>query len=118
MSQNEIEVSPNNTLFDAYFPARREGMDLSWDSGVRSAVKFKGTINNPSDQDEEWTVEMAIPISKLANVPRVPPKKGDQWRFNLYRLDGEAGRAEGMAFSPLFVGDFHHLPRFGHLNFD
>jgi hypothetical protein len=115
---NEIEVSPNNTLFDAYFPERRAGMDLSWDSGTRSAVKFKGTINNPTDRDEGWTVEMAVPYARLAKVPHVPPKKGDQWRFNLYRLDGDAGRQQGMAFSPLFVGDFHHLPRFGRLNFD
>jgi len=115
---NELEVSPNNTLFDAYFPERRNGMDLSWDSGTKSAVKFKGTINNPSDRDQGWTVEMAIPIAKLAKVPHVPPKKGDSWRFNLYRLDVDQGRQEGMAFSPLFVGDFHNLPRFGRLNFD
>jgi len=115
---NELEVSPNNTLFDAYFPERRSGMDLSWDSGTRSAVKFRGTINNPSDRDQGWTVEMAIPMAKLAKVPRVPPRKGDQWRFNLYRLDIQGQRQEGMAFSPLFVGDFHHLPRFGRLNFD
>jgi len=115
---NELEVSPNNTLFDAYFPERRTGMDLAWDSGTKSGVRFKGTINNPSDRDQGWTVEMAIPLAKLAKVPHVPPKKGDSWRFNLYRLDVDQGRQEGMAFSPLFVGDFHHLPRFGRLNFD
>jgi hypothetical protein len=114
---NELQVSPNNTTFDAYFPERRTGMDLAYDSGMKSAVKFKGTINNPSDRDEGWTVEMQIPVARLAKVPH-PPRKGDRWRFNLYRLDGEAGRQEGMAFSPLFVGDFHHLPRFGWLDFD
>lgn len=114
---NELQVSPNNTVFDAYFPERRTGMDLSFDSGLKSAVKFKGTINNPSDRDEGWTVEMQIPVARLAKVPH-PPRKGDHWRFNLYRLDGEAGRQEGMSFSPLFVGDFHHLPRFGWLDFD
>ena len=55
---------------------------------------------------------MAIPFARLTGA-RVPPKKGDQWRFNLYRLDGRAGAAGRQAFSPLFVGDFHHLPRFG-----
>jgi hypothetical protein len=114
---NEIQVSPNGTLFDAYFPARRQGMDLSWDSGTEAAVRFSGTINNPSDKDERWTVEMKIPVARLAGVKR-PPKKGDHWRFNLYRLDGAEGGQEGMAFSPLFVGDFHHLPRFGRLHFD
>ena len=33
---DEIEVSPHNVVFDAYFPARRQGMDTSWDSGLRA----------------------------------------------------------------------------------
>jgi hypothetical protein len=116
---NEIEVSPNNTVFDAYFPARRQGMDTSWDSGMTSAVKVRGTLNNPSDRDDGWSVEMQIPIARLANVPHVPPRKGDRWRFNLYRLEHIDRRAvEGSAFSPPLVGDFHHLPRFGWLVFD
>ncbi|HME92036.1 MAG TPA: carbohydrate-binding family 9-like protein [Myxococcaceae bacterium] len=116
---NEIEVSPNNTVFDAYFPERRHGMDLSWDSGLKSAVKVRGTLNDPSDRDQGWSVEMQIPIARLAEVPRVPPRRGDRWRFNLYRLEHvDRKRVEGQAFSPLFIGDFHHLPRFGWLIFE
>jgi hypothetical protein len=116
---NELQVSPHNVIFDAYFPARRQGMDTSWDSGMKTAVKVKGTIDNPSDRDERWTVELQIPIARLAEVPNVPPKKGDRWRFNLYRLE-HLGRSsvEGQSFSPVFVGDFHALPRFGWLIFD
>jgi len=116
---NELQVSPHNVLFDAYFPARRQGMDTSWDSGMKTAVKVKGTIDNPSDRDERWTVELQIPFARLAEVPSVPPKKGDRWRFNLYRLE-HLGRTsvEGQSFSPVFVGDFHALPRFGWLTFD
>lgn len=116
---NEIEVSPNNVIFDAYFPARREGMDTSWDSKMKSAVKVRGTINDDSDRDQGWTVEMQVPIANLAEVPHVPPHRGDRWRFNLYRLE-HLGRkqVEGQAFSPLFMGDFHNLPRFGWLVFD
>jgi len=115
---NELEVSPHNVLFDAYFPARREGMDLSWDSGARTAVKVRGTLDTPSDRDEGWSVEMQIPLSRLSEVPHLPPRPGDRWRFNLYRLESlERRQVEGQAFSPLFVGDFHHLPRFGWLLF-
>ncbi len=116
---NEIEVSPNNTVFDAYFPARRQGMDTSWDSGIKSAVEVRGTINDPSDRDDGWSVEMQIPIARLAQVPHVPPRRGDRWRFNLYRLE-HVGRSavEGYAFSPPLVGDFHHLSRFAWLLFD
>jgi hypothetical protein len=116
---NELQVSPHNVIFDAYFPARRQGMDTSWDSGMKTAVKLLGTIDNPSDRDERWTVEMQIPFARLAQVPNVPPKKGDRWRFNMYRLEHLDRRGvEGQSFSPVFVGDFHALPRFGWLTFD
>ncbi|WP_375766386.1 carbohydrate-binding family 9-like protein [Archangium gephyra] len=116
---NEMQVSPHNVNFDAYFPARRQGMDLSWDSGMKTAVKVRGTLDNPEDRDEGWRVEMRIPFARLAEVPNVPPKKGERWRFNLYRLE-HVGRqqVEGQSFSPLFVGDFHALPRFGWLVFE
>jgi hypothetical protein len=116
---NEIEISPGNVTFDAYFPARRQGMDLSWESGLKSAVKVDGTYNDPSDVDRGWTVEAAIPIARLAAVPHVPPKPGDRWRINLYRLDWQQQRRvnEATAFSPVYVPDFHNLPRFGWLQF-
>jgi len=116
---NEMQVSPHNIHFDAYFPARRQGMDLSWDSGMTTAVKVRGTLDDSSDRDEGWRVEMKIPIARLAEVPNIPPRKGDRWRFNLYRLEHIGRRqVEGQSFSPLFVGDFHALPRFGWLVFE
>ena len=45
---NELRVSPHNVQFDAYFPARRTGMDLSWQSGMQSAVKVDGTLDDDS----------------------------------------------------------------------
>ena len=116
---DELELSPRNVQFDAYFPARRQGMDLAWDSGMVSAVKVAGTLNDPSDKDRGWTAEMKIPVKNLAAVPRWPPQPSDKWRFNLYRLEwwGERKNNEGSAFSPPLVGDFHHLPRFGYLEF-
>jgi hypothetical protein len=94
-------------------------MDLSWDSGLKSAVKIRGTLNDPSDRDQGWSVEMRIPMARLAEVPHLPPRRGDRWRFNLYRLEHlDRKRVEGQAFSPLFVGDFHYLPRFGWLVFE
>ena len=116
---DEIEVSPHNVVFDAYFPARRQGMDTSWDSGLQSAVKVNGTIDDASDRDKGWTVEMRIPFSRLHSVPHVPPRPGDRWRFNLYRLDlPDRKTALGQAYSPLFVGDFHAVDRFAWLVFE
>lgn len=116
---NELEVSPHNTIFDAYFPSRRRDMDTSWDSGMVSAVKVNGTIDDPDDTDKGWTVEMRIPFARLAAVPHLPPQPNDRWRFNLYRLEHlHRKQVEGQAFSPLFQGDFHNLPRFGWLVFE
>ena len=117
---NELELSPRGVQFDAYFPARRQGMDLGWNSGMTTAVEIRGTLGDARDRDEGWTAEMRIPVDRLAEVPRWPPQPGDRWRFNLYRLEWHSGRKknEGSAFSPPLIGDFHHLPRFGWLEFE
>jgi hypothetical protein len=118
---NELEISPANVTFDAYFPSHRENLPkaITWESGIKSAVVVNGTLNNAADKDQSWTVEVAIPIANLAAVPHVPPLVGDKWRINLYRLDwyNERKVNEGSAFSPVFIGDFHNLPRFGWLEF-
>ncbi len=118
---NELQVSPHNVLFDAFFAERRKDLEkgMLWSSGAVSAVKVRGTLDEDGDQDQGWSVELRIPYANLASVPRIPPVKGDRWRFNLYRLEAHGRKkVEGMAFSPLQVGDFHHLPRFGWLIFD
>lgn len=114
---DEIEVSPANVLFDANFRARRRGMNLRWDSGARHAVKLFGTLNDDSDTDRGWTAELAIPYARLSAVPHVPPRVGDRWSINLYRLDHGRGGVEGQAFSPVKEPDFHNLARFGWLEF-
>jgi Carbohydrate family 9 binding domain-like len=115
---NELQVSPHNTNFDASFVARRSDLAeaMKWESGMKTAVFIKGTLDDKSDTDEYWTAEMQIPIASLNAVPH-PPQKGDRWRFNAYRLE-QRPTPEGQSFSPLFVGDFHALPRFGWLVFE
>ena len=119
---NELQVSPHNVNFDASFVARRSDLAeaMKWESGMKTAVFVKGTLDDDSDTDEFWTAEMQIPIANLTAVPHVPPQKGDRWRFNAYRLEHIARRTnvEGQSFSPLFIGDFHALPRFGYLVFE
>lgn len=119
---NELQVSPHNVTFDASFVARRSDLPtaMKWESGMQTAVFLKGTLDDDSDRDEFWSAELKIPLKNLTAVPHLPPQKGDVWRFNAYRLEHLQRRTqiEGQAFSPLFVGDFHHLPRFGKLVFE
>jgi hypothetical protein len=115
-------VSPHNVVFDAAFEYRRSDLEKAkqWDSGVETAVQVNGTLDNPDDVDQGWTVEMKIPMDRLYAVPRLPPQPGDTWRFNLYRLDKYDHRriTDGQAFSPPLVGDFHATNRFAYLKFE
>ena len=119
---NELQVSPHNVNFDASFVARRSDLAtaMKWESGMKTAVFIKGTLDDDSDRDEYWTAEMQIPLANLNTPLRLPPQKGDRWRFNAYRLEHLQRRTqiEGQSFSPLFVGDFHATPRFGWLVFE
>ncbi|MFL5387133.1 MAG: carbohydrate-binding family 9-like protein [Myxococcales bacterium] len=110
----EIEVAPSNALFDASFTGRRAGMDLGWSSRALHAVHVDGTLNDSRDVDKGWTVELAIPFAALPGTPH--PRRGDEWRFNLYRLRQPPG--EGQALSPPMVGDFHALDKFATLRFE
>ena len=94
-------------------------MDLSWSSGARHAVHLDGTLNDSRDVDRGWTAELAIPFANLTGMPRPRPRRGDTWRFNLYRLrQGPGQPGEGQAYSPPMVADFHALDRFATLRFD
>jgi hypothetical protein len=56
-----------------------------WDlPGLKTAVNIDGTINDPTDVDRGWTVELAFPWSGmtwLANGRSLPPTDGDIWRL-------------------------------------
>jgi hypothetical protein len=64
-------------------------MISSWDIyGLKSAISMKGTINDPSDIDSHWRVELALPWSVLgeASYLTAPPQDGDFWRINFFRV--------------------------------
>lgn len=132
----ELEINALNTTWDLLLvrpylaggPAV-DGFELR---GLRTAVHVKGTLNNPSDQDEGWSVEMAIPWGALAQIAGMPcpPRLGDQWRINFSRVqwqhlvvDGQYRKVPGAAednwvWSPQGVVDMHRPDRWGVLQFE
>jgi len=51
----ELQVNPNNATFDSWFATTRaQPGDPSWDSGMETAVKVRGTTE-PGDTDQGWT---------------------------------------------------------------
>ena len=87
----EYEINALGTVMDLFMPKpyKKGGKaDLSWNSGgLQSAVLLDGTLNDNSDTDKGWTVELAIPFKDMERPGRVhQPKPGDQWHINFSRV--------------------------------
>jgi Carbohydrate family 9 binding domain-like len=128
----EFQVAPNGNVFDTYLPEYRKYEDsidpkrkpYSFNAKLNVAVVVDGTLNKHDDKDKGWTVELAIPLEDVkgldtkAELPRLPPRPGDVWRINMFRMDQPEGKPQqASGWSPPLVGDFHALDRFGELVF-
>jgi hypothetical protein len=88
----ELEINALGTVWDLLLvrPYRDGGPAIdAWDiAGLKSAVAIEGSLNNPGDRDEGWTVELAIPWKVLAPIAdrACPPAAGDIWRVNFSRV--------------------------------
>lgn len=89
-SYYEFEMNALNTVWDLLLttPYRDYGHVIdSWDiTGLRSAVKIYGTINNTSDTDDKWTIELAFPFTVLSECGKMPAS-GHQWKINFSRVE-------------------------------
>ena len=131
----ELEINALNTTWDLRLvkPYRDGGPALnSWEiPGFRSAVSIDGTLNDPTDVDRGWSVEMAFPWAALAEYARcpAPPRDGDQWRINFSRVEWDVEVVEGRTrkvpnrpehnwvWSPQGVIDMHRPERWGIVQF-
>jgi hypothetical protein len=126
----EFQVAPNGNLFDTYLPDRRKyenDLDpkrkmFDWNSKAKAGVRVDGTLNKRNDQDKSWTVEVAIPLADVNGLAqetvKMPPRLGDTWRLNMFRLDAPEGKPQqASSWSPPLVNDFHALDRFGEIVF-
>ncbi|MDH6358734.1 carbohydrate-binding family 9-like protein [Parabacteroides sp. PF5-9] len=97
----EYEVNALGTVWDLYLskPYRDNPVTFSnWEfNGMKSAVYLDGTLNDPTDTDHCWTVEVFIPWRSLYQVmPRVrKPADGDQIRANFMRVQWPLEVKEG-----------------------
>ena len=97
----ELEINALNTVWDLMLtrPYRDGGRAIdAWDiAGLKTAVHLRGTLNDPRDTDQGWSVEIAMPWAVLEEAaPRDgPPKVGDQWRVNFSRVQWPLDVQEG-----------------------
>ena len=85
----EVEVNALGTVFDLLLdrPYSEGGRPhANWSPpGLRTAVSVEGTLNDPSDVDRGWTVEIAIPHAALRG-PRHCAPAAAPWRRVAHQL--------------------------------
>jgi ketosteroid isomerase-like protein len=131
----EFEINALNASWDLFLnrPYKDDGRaDNSWDiAGLKTAVHVAGTLNDPSNRDTGWSVEIAIPWQALREFARrpTPPRDGDQWRVDFSRVEWQhqivAGKYEKVpnthednwVWSPIGIVDMHRPERWGYVQF-
>lgn len=107
----ELYVTPKNLRTSMFYPSDgyRGRSDLAgFDTGLQTAVRLDGTLNNWRDEDRGWSAEMAIPISHLEATAGLF-RPGTQWTAMLSRYNWGrylSGR-ELSSTSPLTEPRFH-----------
>ncbi len=95
--------------------------------GLQTAVKVEGTLNNNTDLDKGWNLEIAIPwtsLQLLANGRSIPPVDGDVWnmflgRFQQLFLGGKEVKPHpAMVLNPHGVYDTHRPEKWSSIGFE
>lgn len=132
----ELEINAMGTLWDLLlikpYRDRQQVAVNAWDiREIEYGIHIDGSLNDPSDLDKAWFVELKIPLSTLAECAHkpVPPLQGDWWRLNFSRVhwqtegvDGSyrkiPGRPEcNWVWSPQGLIAMHYPERWGYLFF-
>ncbi len=80
--EHTIDVSARGTITDGErIPGRP--FDPAWESRAVVGVDRDGTVDDPSDMDEEWVVELGLPLASLGLVGR----SGERIGFEVRRCD-------------------------------
>ncbi|MEP3836169.1 MAG: carbohydrate-binding family 9-like protein [Algibacter sp.] len=135
----ELEINALNTAWDLFVskPYRDTNVVLNdWNiTGLKSAVKVNGTLNNPNDTDKGWVLEIAIPWAAYKTgyyQKNVPADKF--WRVNFSRVNWDYQLTNGKyerkkdangkrlleynwVWSPMGVINMHEPEKWGYVYF-
>lgn len=126
----EFEINALNTGWDLFLdkPYRHGGKARNeWEiPGLRTAVHIRGTLNNPSDRDRGWSVEIAFPWKAFAEAAPLPRQ---EWRVNFSRVqwqhESKGGRyskvpktkEDNWVWSPQGLINMHVPEKWGRVRF-
>lgn len=132
----EFEMNALNTGWDLFLAKPYKDGGTAEDAfelaGLRTAVAVQGTLNDPSDTDQGWSVEIAIPwaaFDRPAGSVPAAPAAGDRWRIGFSRVqwqttveDGRTVKVPGRpennwVWSPQGIVDMHRPERWGSVVF-
>ncbi len=114
-SYAELEWNPVNAVVDLWVDRAENRFDKDWNAaGLESRVyPWKDAAGRPIG----WTAVSLLPWTALAaKAPAgtaLPPKEGDRWRFNVFRIERPGGPSEPerdaqyLAWSPTGQKSFH-----------
>ena len=119
----EYEISPLNYELPIMI-SNSEGELLRWqpfhyeeNRKTQHAVSVRGGEQKPQAEITGWTAEFFIPYKLFSPLRNVPPKPGDKWRANFYRVDYDEERSKNWSWQ-LTERTFHDYLRFGALLFE
>jgi len=86
----EFQINAAGTVFDCFYPKRDlKSIDTQKRVGsfhLECQVVRRGSLNQPDDVDQGWTVEGRIPWTDFLRTGG-RPEVGESWRFALCRYD-------------------------------
>lgn len=119
---NIYKASNDILYFNNYYQGNSRGLK-TFNPEFRAEVTYDGTINDDSDEDKGWTLEMEIPIAVFGFLADFEPVQvGNRWAFLAIRQDRNETEGERRVTSTLFPvydieKDVHQPNRFGLMEF-
>jgi hypothetical protein len=134
----EFQINAFEAVWDLMLtkPYRNGGQSVSgWDiKGLKKSVLIDGTLNDPSDKDKSWAIELAFPLSALNLGGRKPNMANTRWRMNFSRVQHEMEVKNGVyeykkdakgrplqpayyVWTPQGLISLHYPERFGYVTF-
>jgi arylsulfatase A-like enzyme len=125
-SYAELEINPVNTVVDLWVDRPENRFDKDWNIvGLENRVHPR---RDAAGRTTGWIAVACLPWSSLASKApagtALPPRPGDLWRFNVFRIERPFGPrepekdAQFLPWSPTGQRSFHVPQAFGELLFE